>query len=93
MPRLLAALALLLAAVAVATSALGQTLNITPRPLVGEMRPGAAITLTNGDPVVVARGDVGARRVARYLADLVLKTRGLRFATAARASRDRKSVV
>jgi hexosaminidase len=86
-PRLLAALALLLAAVAVATSALGQTLNITPRPLLGEMRPGASITLTNGDPVVVARGDVGARRVARYLADLVLKTRGLRFATAARASR------
>ena len=91
MPRLLA-VALMLACCsplqALASVADAQTVDITPRPLVAEMRAGASVTLTDGVPVVTARGDVGAQRVARYLADLVLKTRGLRFATATTARQD-----
>jgi hexosaminidase len=84
-PRLLASLALLLAALAVAVQALGQTVNVTPRPLLAEVRTGASVTLTDGDAVIVAPGDVGAQQVALYVCDLVRKTRGLKFAIATTA--------
>src|ERR1700689_3478400 len=78
-PRLLAALALLLAALAVAAQALGQTVDITPRPLVAQVRFGAWVTFADGDPIVAPRGDVGAQQGARFLADLTKKSRGLKF--------------
>jgi len=82
-PRLLAALALLLAALAIAVEALGQTVDITPRPLVAEVRDGGSVTFADGDPIVAPPSDAGAQQVAQYLADLALKSRGLKFGRAA----------
>jgi hexosaminidase len=81
-PRLFAVLSLLLALLAcLASVADAQTVDITPRPLVAERRTGASLAMTDGVPVVTARGDVGAQRVARYLASLVRTSRGLTLPT------------
>jgi hexosaminidase len=89
LPRLLAVLTLLLALLAcLASVADAQTVAITPRPLVAEMRHGASVALADGDPVVSALGDAGARRVALYLADLAHKSRGLKFRTATTRRQD-----
>ena len=80
LPRLLAVLTLLLASLAcLASVADAQIIDITPRPLVAERGAGASVTLTDGVPVVTARGDVGAQRVALYLAGLAKRNRGLKF--------------
>jgi hexosaminidase len=102
-PRLFAAFALMLAALAVAVQALGQTpegtqvrskfVDVTPQPLVGEMLYGASVTFTDGDPVVTAPGDVGAQQVALYLSNLVQKSRGLKFRTANTARQDPIAIV
>ena len=77
-PRLFAVLSLLLALLAcLASAADAETVNITPRPLVAEVRTSGSVTLADGVGVVTARGDVGARRVALYLASLATKSRGL----------------
>ncbi len=79
-PRLPAVLTLLLAlAACLASAADAQTIDITPRPLDAEIRTGASLTLGDGVPIVTARGDVGAQRVALYLASLAEKSRGLKF--------------
>ncbi|HLY78367.1 MAG TPA: beta-N-acetylhexosaminidase, partial [Caulobacteraceae bacterium] len=74
-PRLVAVLSLLLACLA--SGAEAQHVDITPRPLVAEVGTGGSVALANGVPIVTARGDVGALRVARYLADLAKRSRGL----------------
>ena len=89
LPRLLAVLTLLLALLAcLASVADAQTVAITPRPLVAEVRYGGSVTLASGDPVVTALGDAGARRIALYLADLARKSRGLQFRTATTRRQD-----
>ena len=100
MPRLLAALALVLAALAVAVQALGRTqavrnpsVNVTPRPLVGRTLAGAPVTFADGVPVVAAPGDAGARQAALYLADLALRSRGLRLPLASTRRHARVAIV
>jgi len=77
MPRIIAALVLAVAGFAVAARA--EVINITPRPLVAEVRDGASVTFADGDPIVAPPGDAGAQQVAQYLADLAQKSRGLKF--------------
>ncbi|HXQ14718.1 MAG TPA: family 20 glycosylhydrolase [Caulobacteraceae bacterium] len=93
--RLLAAVALILAALAVAVQALGQTptvrsqsVDVTPRPLVAEVRYGASVTFADGDPVVTAPGDASARRAALYLVDLARRSRDLKFRLASTRRQD-----
>jgi len=77
MPRVIAALVLALAGFAIAARA--DVVDITPRPLVAEVRHGASVTLADGDPIIVPPSDVGAAQVAKFLGDLALKSRGLKF--------------
>jgi hexosaminidase len=77
-PRLFAVLSLLLALLAcLASVAAAQTIDITPRPLVAEVRQGAPATVRDGVAIEFARGDVGAQQVAGYFASLARKSRGL----------------
>jgi hexosaminidase len=80
MPRLLAAL--VLAAAGFAAVARANVIDVTPRPLVAEVRYGGSVTFADGDPIVAPPGDAGARHVARYLAGLALKSRDLKFSRA-----------
>jgi hexosaminidase len=78
---LAAVLTLLLAAPA---SALAQAAapqpqaNVIPEPLsVAPARDATPVTITDGETIFAPAGDAAAQRVARYLSDLALKTRGL----------------
>jgi hexosaminidase len=77
MPR--AALALLLALTAAASTAWAQSLDITPRPLSAEPIAGAAVVIPNGARIATPAGDASAAWTARYLANLAQRSRGLRL--------------
>ncbi|HTX51545.1 MAG TPA: family 20 glycosylhydrolase [Caulobacteraceae bacterium] len=75
MPRLAAALALAFAALA--GSAWAGRVDVIPEPASVEAGTGAPVTLADGAAIATPPGDAGAARTARYLADLVFRTRGL----------------
>jgi len=75
MPRLVAALAFALAALA-GTARAGRV-DIIPEPASVEAGSGAPATIAAGAAILTPPGDAGAARTAHYLAELVARTRGL----------------
>jgi hexosaminidase len=75
MPRLAAALALALATLA--GTAFAARVDVIPEPASVEAGSGAPVTIGAGAAVLSPPGDAGAARTARYLANLVSRTRGL----------------
>ncbi|HEY1448493.1 MAG TPA: hypothetical protein VGF33_08145, partial [Caulobacteraceae bacterium] len=71
-----------LAANLVALFALGAaatTVDIIPRPQHTEAGAGGAVLVRSGTPIVVSARDASAISTAHWLAELALKSRGLRL--------------
>jgi hexosaminidase len=75
MARALAALAL--AAACLGVGAQAQTIDVTPRPLSAVAAGGAPVRIANGATIAVPIGDAGAAAAARYLRDMLRRSRGL----------------
>lgn len=75
--RLAGALSLAFGLVATAAFAQPPSVNVVPEPASVSPSAGPGLRLADGVPIVVPAGDAGALRTARYLADLLHRTRGL----------------
>jgi hexosaminidase len=75
--RLGAALGLAFGLAATAAFAQPPAVNVVPEPARYSPSAGPALKLADATPIVVPAGDAGALKTARYLADLLHRTRGL----------------
>jgi len=74
-------------------AAQGVSVDVIPKPQSVEAGAGAALWLREGTPIIVPRGDAGALRSARWLAELIRRSRGLVLVPGVPAGAGRAAIV